>query len=497
MVLYVLSAILGVYALQATLFGIRQEWLESSAVPPYRSLILLAAAWIFLNELSGLPGRKLRPSPRLGAALVILALTLQIGSGVIHLALLHSCANLLLAAGTLCWLVGYQALKQVRFAFLLACLAVPLSSDALLRFIFELRLFSTAVSAAVLSVFYSDVVREGTNIAVGASTIRVVEACSGFKTLSVTIVFSALLAYQQNTRTRKWRIVLVAPLLALAANVARIMTIAILLSTGHEALAEGQAHEWIGIFFFVVGMLTLSFLGSKVEHGLSHRFRAASRGARNLFGALRPGPVLILIAVVAVARGMEWRYTDPDWLSERPMSFSNGFDHAPRGWSVQAIELTKSELEAIGLPHALIRDYFRRGSTVGAPVELYILHSSHAEKVGHTPDICMRGDGYELDLRHDAWLETGTTRVPAEYLEFRKPDAIMLSYFWLRVGGSDFRNLLSRKVFTSIGQALSPLPGASMIRLSISTEPLNTKAARLELDRFVHEILPGLLPLIP
>jgi exosortase len=141
-------------------------------------------------------------------------------------------------------------------AFLAFMIPLPFSIETGLRE--PLRKIATKVSSYVLETLGFPCVTEGFVISIGESQIGVTEACSG---LSMLMVFAALTFGCVMIVDRPWwyRAILSIswPVIAILANVFRIVVTGGLLAMGFEKLADITFHDLAGLAMMPVGLMLL------------------------------------------------------------------------------------------------------------------------------------------------------------------------------------------------------------------------------------------------
>jgi exosortase len=154
-------------------------------------------------------------------------------------------------------LLGAARTSRLRIPLLLAFLMVPLPRT-LANHIY-LKQLTAAAAAPLISSLGIPLLHEDVFLHLPHSSFRVLDACSGFGTLYVTVGLSVVLAATSRSHWRKVFILVAGPSLALLCNVVRI---ALLVAIGHFlglGLLDTRFHEASGVATFL-GVLVLLFL---------------------------------------------------------------------------------------------------------------------------------------------------------------------------------------------------------------------------------------------
>jgi exosortase len=126
-----------------------------------------------------------------------------------------------------------------------------------------MQLFASKVAAGCLDLIGIPVLREGNIIQLANTSLEVVEACSGIRSLISLIALSVVFAYFSQSGTWK-RVVLVLSTfpIAIIANAARVTGTGILAHHYGQTVAQGFFHGFSGWILFVVAFVCLFVLGA-------------------------------------------------------------------------------------------------------------------------------------------------------------------------------------------------------------------------------------------
>ena len=195
------------------------------------------------------------PLVALGGALAVLDLSIRSGY-VAAIGLLVSLPGLSLA------LLGPRRTRALAVPLAAAWLMLPIprtfATDMQLRHI-------TAASVEwILDAVGYTVLRDATVLHLPGQTFVVSDACSGFATLYAGVSVAFLLACMAPTHLRRALLLLAAPLLAIVANVTRVLLLVVLTYHHGNWFIDSFFHPASGVATFVIvlfGLLTLAGLG--------------------------------------------------------------------------------------------------------------------------------------------------------------------------------------------------------------------------------------------
>ena len=218
----------------------RKKTLESLGAPSLVGALLLLPALFF--GFLGVRGTQLR--------LEILGFTLSLFSVV--------------------WsFFGWPAARRIAFPVFFLWFCMPFSTYLDVVTV-HLRLFGTAVAAGILQVLGADIVRNGTMIVAtdGSFGIDVAAPCSGLRSLFAMMALTAGYAYfNQPTLLRRGLLFALSIPIAIAGNVVRILTIALVGTCFSPDFATGFYHDYSGYVVFIVAVLLMLATSALITKG--------------------------------------------------------------------------------------------------------------------------------------------------------------------------------------------------------------------------------------
>lgn len=152
----------------------------------------------------------------------------------------------------------YLSILFVPIAYLL--FMVPLPAILWNTISFPMQLFASYLTEKVVYFIGIPIFREGNILHLAETTLEVVAACSGLRSLVTMFALSAALAFLSSLPNWKKLLLFAAAMpIAVIANIARLSFTAILASQYGSQMAQGFLHEFSGIavFFFGLGLLLI------------------------------------------------------------------------------------------------------------------------------------------------------------------------------------------------------------------------------------------------
>ena len=169
---------------------------------------------------------------------------------------------------------GWHFLKATWFPIAFLALAVPLPHRTYFELTTPLRILASKASAATLPLLIPGLHTEAQAVVIdyvksGAppGQLNVEEACSGMRLLMAFVTLGVAMAYL-GERPAWQRVILVAACLpiALFCNIVRVTTTGYLSINGHHDLAQGTAHQLLGLAMLVLALGLFSMLGYVLNH---------------------------------------------------------------------------------------------------------------------------------------------------------------------------------------------------------------------------------------
>lgn len=165
---------------------------------------------------------------------------------------------ILVLLGATLFLMGKSIARKLLLPFVYLIFMVPLPAIIWNKIAFPMQLFSTAITERVIQIIGIPVFREGNVLHLAQTTLEVVDACSGLRSLTTMFALSAALAWVSGYATwKKWTLFFAAAPIAIFANIVRLTGTAVLASFFGAKAAQGFLHEFSGLFTFVFGLALL------------------------------------------------------------------------------------------------------------------------------------------------------------------------------------------------------------------------------------------------
>lgn len=156
------------------------------------------------------------------------------------------------------FLVGKPFTKKVSIPVLYLIFMIPIPAIIWNQVAFPMKLFSSALSEKIIQTVGIPILREGNILHLANTTLEVIDACSGLRSLTSMLALSTAFAYlSRHSLARKWVLFLSAIPIAILVNVVRLTITAGLANRFGEEIALGFLHELSGWVTFALGLAML------------------------------------------------------------------------------------------------------------------------------------------------------------------------------------------------------------------------------------------------
>lgn len=160
--------------------------------------------------------------------------------------------------GLILFFFGWQYLRKLLFPIGYLIFMIPLPAIIWNKIAFPLQLFSSYLTEQVVSFMGIPIYREGNVLHLAQTSLEVVAACSGLRSLVTMFALSAALAFLSSlSPTRKVILFLSAAPIAIFVNIVRLTATALMATKIGAEAAQGFLHESSGIIVFILGLFLL------------------------------------------------------------------------------------------------------------------------------------------------------------------------------------------------------------------------------------------------
>lgn len=207
----------------------------------------------------------------------LMVYVIGVGGGIVFF---QQLSLVVLIAGTVLFLYGRDIFCALMFPLFYLVFAIPIPEAAYQAFSSPLKQCASMISAHLIRLFGIPVYREGVNLFFPYTSIEVVDACSGMRSLVSLLAVGTVFAYlfQKRIFLRILLVLSTVPI-AIFSNVMRIMLTGIIAHTFGLKYAQGILHTVLGTVIVIALGAALIVL---FNYLLNRLMRNTSRDAKQI-----------------------------------------------------------------------------------------------------------------------------------------------------------------------------------------------------------------------
>ena len=182
---------------------------------------------------------------------------------------------LIVLLGLLVYTAGWGFAKALSVPIGYLIFMIPLPAIIWYKIAFPLKLFATTIATTVLQWLKVSAYGEGNIIHLSNTSLQVVDACSGLRSLTSLLALTAAFALiTYHSKTRKWVLFLSAIPIAILVNVIRLVATALLSEYYGVQVAQGFLHGAAGILVFVLAFILIYMIHLLLQRSVAKNSRA-------------------------------------------------------------------------------------------------------------------------------------------------------------------------------------------------------------------------------
>lgn len=417
---------------------------------------------------------------------------------------------LIVGAGLVLSLLGWQGFKIVWAPIVILILIVPLPNFLYQSLSTQLQLISSQIGVMVVRLFGISVYLEGNVIDLGVFKLQVVEACSGLRYLFPLLTLGFIAAYFFKGALWKRLVIFLSSIpITILMNSLRIGIIGVMVEYWGKSMAEGFLHDFEGWGIFmactgvlIVEMWVLARIGKTklpLREAFGLEFPAPTdKGApvgyhevsKPFFGsaALLGGLVILLFVLPPRIES----HPDRNDFSEFPMQLNQ--------WQGKRDRLEQIYIDELKFKDYILADFEDGNRHV---VNFYVAYydSQRKGESAHSPRTCLPAGGWEVKsfAQHNVdGVLPGNQPFMVNRVVIQKGENKQLVYYWFQQRGRVITNEYLVKWYIFWDALNRNRTDGALVRLTVFVQPgVTTDMADQQLTDFLKNIFNPLKKYIP
>jgi len=248
-----------------TIIWMVDRWSATDSYFSHGFLVPLVSLYIVWMKRRRLKNLKSQPVSW-AVGLIVLGLVIHMLSAFLRVYFTSAYSFLLVLCGLILYFRGWPTLKELSFPVGFLVFMIPLPLVAIVGITFKMKIFAAQWANKVINAVGVRAVLEGSIIKMRHTHVIVEDVCSGLRSLISLLALGALVAFfSKLPRFKKVIVFLSAGVMAVLANIVRIVFMALTSEIYGAKFTEGFLHTLSGLIVFVVAFAGLMIVVKELE----------------------------------------------------------------------------------------------------------------------------------------------------------------------------------------------------------------------------------------
>ncbi|MBU1340620.1 MAG: exosortase/archaeosortase family protein [Proteobacteria bacterium] len=214
--------------------------------------VALYMVWYKKNEISQIP----HESSKTGIIIIILGMLIHIAGNVGSELFLMRFSMIITLSGIIMYYYGVKMFRELMVPVAYLIMMIPIPSIIWNKIAFPLQLFSANLSSHTISLLNIPVFREGNILHLANTSLEVIDACSGIRSLTSLLALTGVFAFLAPLGLfKKWILFFSAIPIAVAVNVIRLTITGAMAAWISPETAHGFLHDMSGLIIFGAALI--------------------------------------------------------------------------------------------------------------------------------------------------------------------------------------------------------------------------------------------------
>ena len=226
--------------------------------------ISLYIIWMKKDELADI---ETNPS-LIGLALMIISLLLYILGQYGSILTLSPITMIFFIISCIVYLYGFTMVQALIFPLFFLFLMIPIPTQIYSALTIPLQLFVTQITVELARCFSIPILREGNVIQLADTTLQVVNACSGLRSIISLFALCTIFGYF-TLKSNILRVILCSScvFIAIFINIIRVLSMVLSHHYFHYDLTHGPLHTAFGVFIFCFSLIAVYIIQLLLSYG--------------------------------------------------------------------------------------------------------------------------------------------------------------------------------------------------------------------------------------